>query len=447
MEYQKQFNDASIAEIESVLDCIEEPAIALTPSYRILAANQHYRNLYGDGTPLHGRHCYEVSHHYKVPCDHAGESCPLSDSQRTGLRQRVLHLHQTPKGEIHVDVTTHPVTLADNSTAYFIEIMSESHAASSQATAQGMVGRSAAFNRMIELVHRVAPKNASVLLLGESGSGKELVAKAIHDQSSHAKNPFVVVECSGLTETLFESELFGHERGAFTGAHSRKIGLIESCDEGTLFLDEIGDVPLSLQVKLLRLIETGTFRRVGGIDPIKTSFRLITATHRNLEQMVEQGTFRRDLYYRIAGFPIELPSLRERRSDIPLLVDSLLKRIEPDREFRISDEAMVCLQHYDFPGNIRELRNILERATLFADDAIILPEHLPDLCGENHKPGHSKDSAQPEHIVTLQELEDRYLAHLDATYSGDREGLAKQLGISKRTLFRKLQELRSRMNQ
>ena len=245
----------------------------------------------------------------------------------------MLHLHHTPRGEEHVDVELTPIIGASGKIEYFVERMLTVREASSFPAESGLVGKSPAFNRMLELVRRVAPSGTTALLLGESGTGKELVAQAIHQQSGREQGPFVVVECSGLTETLFESELFGYEKGAFTGANQRKIGLVESAAGGTLFLDEVGDIPLSLQVKLLRLLETGTFRRVGGVETLRADFRLIAATHRDLKDMVEHGSFRRDLYYRLSVFPIHLPALRERREDIALLAETLLTRLAPGRAY------------------------------------------------------------------------------------------------------------------
>jgi DNA-binding NtrC family response regulator len=432
-------------EVTGILDVIDAPAVALTLDYRILAANQAYREAYGDGQPIHDRACYEVSHRINVPCDRAGESCPLANCLSTGRKQRVLHLHHTPRGEEHVDVETHPVRDRNGEIAYVIEIMRETRTASSRSHAYHMVGRSGRFNRMIDLLNRVAPAETAVLLQGESGTGKELVARAIHDNSPRADRPFVVVECSGLTESLFESELFGHERGAFTGAHARKVGLVESADRGTLFLDEIGDVPLSLQVKLLRLLETGTYRRVGSAESRQADFRLVTATHGDLYGMVARGQFRRDLYYRISAFPIALPALRERREDIPLLAESLLARLSPMQRYELSADALQLLVNYSFPGNVRELLNILERATLLCDDSIIGPEHIT--AGE---PGSDTGNilgspGGKTEILPLAEVERRYLEHAAAVFNDDREALAAQLGISKRTLYRKLQNLRSRV--
>ncbi|MEA2080387.1 MAG: sigma-54-dependent Fis family transcriptional regulator [Pseudomonadota bacterium] len=438
------FSERAKTEVTGVLDVIDAPAVALALDYRILATNQAYRDTYGDGNPFHNRRCYEVSHHYAVPCDQAGESCPLADCLASGRKQRVLHLHHTPRGEEHVDVETHPVRNDDGEISYVIEIMRETRTASSRADAHGMVGRSRAFNRMVELINRVAPAETAALLQGESGTGKELVARAIHDNSPRSDKPFVVVECSGLTESLFESELFGHERGAFTGAHAKKIGLVEAAEGGTLFLDEVGDVPLSLQVKLLRLLETGTYRRVGSVEPHEANFRLITATHRDLQAMVTEGSFRRDLFYRISTFPIALPALKARSEDLPLLVESLLSRLSPDRTYRVAPATLACLQQYTFPGNIRELRNILERAILLADDEVILPEHLTAESCDSETASNDRQLLDTGEILSLEEIERRYLIQVISKFRGDRDSLADKLGVSKRTLFRKLQNLRVR---
>lgn len=381
-----------------------------------------------------GQFCYAVSHGYGRPCDECGESCPLAASRATGEPNRVLHLHHIPRGEEHVDVELTPIIGASGRVEYFVERMLTVREASSFPAESGLVGKSAAFNRMLELVRRVAPSGTAALLLGESGTGKEFVAQAIHQQSGREHGPFAVVECSGLTETLFESELFGYEKGAFTGASQRKIGLVESAAGGTLFLDEVGDIPLGLQVKLLRLLETGTFRRVGGVETLRADFRLIAATHGDLKAMVERGSFRRNLYYRLSVFPIHLPALRERCGDIGLLAETLLARLARGRAYTLSAGARTRLQVYDFPCNIRELRNILERAMLMADGDTLLPKHLPpELIGDT-KVGMPDEEA----IVPLETAELRYLQWALARHGGDRKSLAEQLGISERTLYRKL---------
>jgi DNA-binding NtrC family response regulator len=338
-----------------------------------------------------------------------------------------------------VNIELSPLQDAAGQIRYFVEKVEPVAVARGISDAQGLVGRAAPFKAMMELVARAAPSEATVLLLGESGTGKELVAKAIHDASRRANGPFVAVDCSGLTETLFESELFGHERGAFTGATARRLGLVEAASGGTLFLDEVGDIPLTMQVKLLRLLETGTYRRVGSVEPRQADIRLISATHRDLRTMVEAGSFRQDLYYRLNTFPVDLPALRERPGDIPLLANSLLARVAPDRKLGFAEEALALLRNYDYPGNVRELRNILERASLLCDGGLIEPRHLPEEVRGGRRPRRGGTTG-PVHLA---ELERQTLATRLAHHRGSRKALAEELGISERTLYRRLRELES----
>ncbi|KXB30559.1 Fis family transcriptional regulator [Dechloromonas denitrificans] len=432
-----------LSELLSFLDGLPEPRIVMNADYRIVAANAAYIREFGGGKPIVGRTCYEVSHHFAVPCDQAGESCPLKQSLEAGTPQHVLHLHHTPRGEEHVAVETTPIRDDRGQIAYFVETMRVVRQASSRAAAQGLVGRSPAFIGMLEKVLRVANSNAAVVLLGETGTGKELVAHAIHEASAREEGPFVAVDCAGMTETLFESELFGYEKGAFTGATHRKQGLVEAAAGGTLFLDEIGELPLSLQVKLLRLLETGTYRRVGGLDWLPADFRLITATHRDLRAMVQAETFRRDLYFRINTFPIHTPALHERAEDIPLLAASLLERVDrkPGRKF--SPAALAWLSGRRFSGNIRELRNLIERASLLADgDTLELP-HLTEMAEDLPAVLPNASGAfQLAEVLDLESVEQRYLAWAVDRLGGDLSTLAGQLGISQRTLYRKLQAVR-----
>ena len=430
----------SSGELRAIFDGIKDPAILLSRDYRVLMANSAYQRIYQTQGDLVDRKCYEISHGNRVPCWQAGESCPMVEARAKGEPQRVLHIHHSPLGEEHVEVEGRPVFNQDQELTCFIEIIRQTKAACPTPVGEGMVGRSKAFNAMLGMVQRVAPSESTALLLGESGTGKELVAQAIHDLSPRRNNLFVPVECSGLTESLFESELFGHEKGAFTGAVAAKPGLVELARGGTLFLDEVGDIPLSLQVKLLRLLETGTYRRVGGVEPRQADFRLVCATHRNLKQMVEQGDFRQDLFYRISVFPIMLPSLRERVEDIGLLAETLLQRIKGGENKTLSPEVLDCLREYPFPGNIRELRNILERACLMTDGEVIQPDSLPEECAGVR--GRSTP-ASTAGVLPLEEVERRYLQEVSQSFSGDRRELAELLGVSERTLFRKLQQLRS----
>lgn len=423
-----------LPDVAAMIDSMPEPRLFISADYRVLAANRAYRDQFGVPADLARHFCYELSHHISVPCDQAGESCPLKTSRETGESSRVLHIHHTPRGQEHVDVEVAPIRDRAGRILFYVETVRTVRRARSGPSAEGLVGRSPAFNRMLGMIERVAPADATVLLLGESGTGKELAAQALHDASSRSRGPFVAVDCAGVTETLFGSELFGYEKGAFTGANARKTGLVESAAGGTLFFDEIGDMPLCLQVKLLRLLESGTFRRVGGLEPLRANFRLVLATHRDLKAMVEEGSFRRDLYYRISAFPIRVPALRERREDVPLLLDSLLERLCQQRR-RFHPDALAALLAHDFPGNIRELRNIVERACLLADGDTILPEHLPDDLNVL-----ADGAPENDDILPLAEAERRYLRWALARHGADRRALARKLEVGERTLYRKLRE-------
>lgn len=440
-------------DVETLVSYLEhdaQPMIVLDPDYRILAANTAYQRQFGVADHPHvGRRCYQVSHHYDVPCDQAGEHCPMKRAFELRGPDRVLHIHHTPRGPEHVDVELRPIFNAQREVVAYVERLSTVRGASAKPSAEGLVGRSAAFNAAISALQRVAPSMLPVLLLGESGTGKELFARALHEASERAQDPFVVVDCSGFTETLFETELFGYEKGAFTGAVTRKPGLVETAHTGTLFLDEIGDVPLSMQVKLLRLIESGTFRRVGGVETLHADFRLVAATHKPLREMIDDGRFRPDLYYRISAFPIRLPAVRERVGDIALLVDSILQRIgngqrtsgtPSGRKFSVTTDALAKLHAYSWPGNIRELRNVLDRACLLADDGVIRIEHLPgDILAEMS--AHVESSAGTTSLSARDELTDRELVQLVNGFSGTRSALAAYLQMSERTLYRRLKAL------
>jgi transcriptional regulator with PAS, ATPase and Fis domain len=425
-------NQPAILALVSYLEHDVHPSIVLDTDYNILAANAAYRRQFGinDNAPL-GEKCHRVSHHYAVPCDQAGEHCPMRKAWDSKVPERVLHIHHTPRGPEHVDVELRPILDEQGRVVAFVERLNTVTLASAQPQQQGLVGRAPAFKTALASLQRAAPAQIPVLLQGESGTGKELFARALHLGSLRANGPLVVVDCTGLTESLFESELFGYEKGAFTGATQRKIGLAEAAHGGTLFLDEIGEVPLAMQVKLLRLIESGSFRPVGSLRTVHSDFRLVSATHKPLKEMVAAGTFREDLYYRISGFPIRLPALRERVEDLPMLAESLLKRMAGAQSATLTAQAQQRLSLHPFPGNIRELRNILERARLFADDGLIRPEHLP------HDIGPLQNVATPRR--SRNELGELALAL--EQFQGSRSELARHLGLSERTLYRRLREL------
>lgn len=422
----------------ALLNCLPHPAILLSKDYLILAANDHYRQLYGFTDQPKRQRCYEVSHQNTVPCDLAGEACPLKQSLETGENSQVLHIHHTPRGQEYVNVELWPVK--DRTTGeveYFIEQMHPSDVASTVSAPDRMVGRSRPFQEMLDLVERVARSRTNVLLLGESGTGKEMVAQTVHRLSDRKDQPFVPVECTGLPDTLFESELFGYVKGAFTGATTNKTGLVAAAENGTLFLDEIGDIPISDQVKLLRLLETRRYRQVGSNEWVEADFRLVCATNKGLAAMVKEGTFREDLFYRLNVFEIVLPPLRERIDDLELLIETIIHRLgAPDIVF--ADDTLALLRSYPFPGNIRELRNIVERSVLLADDGVVHLNHLPKQF-RNMTDSHP---GLPDDIVTLQAAEHRYLQQALRHHTGDRKELAKKLGISSRALYRKLAEMR-----
>lgn len=304
----------------------------------------------------------------------------------------------------------------------------------------GMVGSSAAMAELQRLIDAVANSEATVLIQGESGVGKELVAHAIHERSPRAARNFVAVDCCTLQEKLFESELFGHEKGAFTGADRQKPGLIEAAQGGTLFLDEIGEIEPIIQAKLLRVLESGEYRRLGGIKDLQANVRIVAATNRNLAQMSKDGKFRSDLYYRLSAFTLRIPPLRERLQDIPALVEHFLAHHNFSRRLnkRLHPTALRLLMSYGFPGNIRELRNMVERAIIVGGGSDeIRPEHFSfEALGE--QPGQFSMGFQ--HEPTLEEIERRYLELLVAKYAGHRGQIAAILGVSERSIYRLLEK-------
>lgn len=300
-----------------------------------------------------------------------------------------------------------------------------------------LVGNSEKLNQALELIKAAAPNDITVLVQGESGSGKELVARALHANSHRAKHNFVAVDCCTLQESLFESELFGHEKGAFTGADKQKKGLIEGAEGGTLFLDEIGEISATGQAKLLRILETGQFRRLGGTKDLSANVRIVAATNRDLEKMSQQGQFRADLFFRLNAFSIVVPALRERRDDIPDLANHFLKNHNFSTHVNktFSSAAIRKLIAYDWPGNIRELKNMVERSIILSGSRKkIEPEHFT--LSQNDKECGALFNISLDHDPTLEELEANYLGALLQKYSGRRAKIAEVLGISERSIYR-----------
>ncbi len=309
-------------------------------------------------------------------------------------------------------------------------------------TGSNMIGSGAAFAKVRDMIALVAPVETTVLIEGESGVGKELVAGAIHEQSTRADQHFVAIDCCTLQENLFESELFGHERGAFTGADRKKDGLIEVAEHGTVFLDEIGEISPVIQAKLLRVLETGKYRRLGGVKDISANVRFVAATNRSLQEMTEEGSFRSDLFYRLSAFNIQVPPLRERKVDIKKLAIHFLESRNFQRNIKkvLAPATLKALTAYHWPGNVRELKNAIERSILIsANSPRILPEHIslpknPDDCK-------ASVDLSFDHEPTFDEIRENYLIHLLDAHNGNRKEVAQILGVSERNTYRLIKKL------
>lgn len=312
-----------------------------------------------------------------------------------------------------------------------------------------LIGDSAPMQRVKKLIDKLAPTDSAVLILGETGTGKEMVARRVHEQSERASAPFVAVNCGAIPENLVESEFFGHRKGAFTGADTARTGLFEVANGGTLFLDELGELDKSMQVKLLRFLESGEVRRVGENEPFKVDVRIVCATNRDLQEMVEEGTFREDLVFRVNTFEIHLPPLRERKDDIPELAQHLvarhLKRESVDPSI-LAPETVEILKAQEWSGNVRQLANVLEHAVILSDGKTITPDDLPQNVskGSGRKQAPAANDAQSffgDEPCTLRQMEDRMILHVLDKHQGDKPAAAKELGIALKTLYNRLSQM------
>ncbi len=422
-------------ELQSLIDVQENPFVLIDEHYRIVAANRAYCLNYGvDRQDVVGRLCHEISHLSEVPCHENGEDCPHREVFRTGKMHEVIHTHfDSHQHKEYVRIKGHPVGRYLGEAIFRIASSEELDSRKMR-----MVGSSPAFLSCIDHLSRVAGSGASVLLLGESGVGKELAAQYIHSRSERRNKPFVTLNCASIADNLFEDELFGHERGAFTGCIGRKPGLFEMADGGVLFLDEVGEIPIAMQAKLLRVLESGEFRRLGGVETLRADVRLVFATNRDLVEMVRSGHFRKDLYYRIAAVDVRLPTLREREADIPALVEFILSGIARSGmpPFRITPDAIEKLKTHDFPGNVRELRNILQKAAAVCNHGLITPNNIHLGNKPLHHVVEEKPVAQAD--ASIARVEAEHISMLLARFDGHRRRVADALGISERTLYRKL---------
>lgn len=296
-----------------------------------------------------------------------------------------------------------------------------------------IIGESPVFHEVIELTRRIANSEVPVLIQGESGTGKELFAKALHYWGTRADEPFVAINSGALPEQLLESELFGHVKGSFTGANQDKKGLVEAADGGTLFLDELGEMPLALQVKLLRFLELGEFRRIGDIRERKVNVRIVAATNRDIAKEVEEGNFRQDLFYRLNVVSLTIPPLRNRKDDIPLLIEHFIKNGNYPKK-KLSDEALMRLQNYDFPGNVRELNHLIERGLLLSNGDTI---EADDMLLPTRKNGERSESISE--LCSLEEIEKAHIAAVLEKMNGNKTKTAEVLGVSVRNLYRKIE--------
>lgn len=308
----------------------------------------------------------------------------------------------------------------------------------------GLVGNSPQIQNVLRIIHRLRKNTSPVLITGESGAGKELVARAAHEVSPLAGNVFLPVDAATLSGSLLETELFGHVKGAFTGAIENKKGLVRAADGGTLFLDEIGELSLEVQAKLLRLLQEQEIRPIGGTQPIKVNVRVLAATNRDLDAAVKEGKFRRDLYYRLKVVTIRLPPLRERKSDIPLLIQRFVDKYAQDH-FHLSDAVMDCFMRYNWPGNVRELENTIRGVVALKSSPAVYLSDLPSNLRQSDSLGAAHDPEDnPEAILPLEEVERRHILKVIEHTQGDLNAAARFLGISRTTIYRKLKQYRAR---
>jgi transcriptional regulator with PAS, ATPase and Fis domain len=428
-------------DLQSIIDAQDNPFVLIDENYSIVSANKAYCETYGiTEDEIVGCKCHQVSHHSEVPCHQNGEDCPHKQVFDTGMPHQVLHIHydkhNTPD---RVRIKGNPVRGSDGKLYLGESVFRLAPNDNLDCSEQAVLGKSPAFLAFLEQLERAAETNASVLLVGESGVGKDLAAQYVHKSSSRRGYSYIPLHCSTISESVFDCELFGHEPGAFNGCVGRRSGLFETADGGTLFIDEVSEIPLEFQGRLLSALESGAFRRVGGRETLEADVRVVSCTNRNLAKLVEEGAFRADLYYRLAGIKINIPPLRERAQDIPTLAEALLTRVDSKHRhvYTITDAAMEKLVNHSYPGNIRELKNILQQAALLSTNGIISPDLIK--LDMTLRPGDPGLQPHPDsQKKSIKDLEQNRIAELLNKHDGHRRKVADELGISERTLYRKL---------
>ncbi|MGZ5000755.1 MAG: sigma-54 interaction domain-containing protein [Methylomonas sp.] len=431
------FMSQSAFKLESLLETHDLPFVIINAELKIVAVNRAWEA------------CFGVSRQNMV-----GQSCCINNGD---CRHKRLFQTLEPYAGIFpatrpwaerkfLNVRGYPLLDADG-TLYLGESLTVVSKSGVDSDNEKMVGQCPKFSALKTRLQQAAETQAPVLLMGETGTGKELAAEFVHRHSKNAQGEFVIADCTIFSEDLFESEMFGHEKGAFTGAVAGKKGLFELANHGTLFLDEIGELPLSQQPKLLRALESGQFRRVGGTATLKSTVRVVCATHRNLEEMVKQGRFREDLFYRLSVFPIEIPPLRDRRQDLPLLVDHFLAQFDQG-QYALTQAALIKLLQHTWPGNIRELRNCLQLATGLCKDHQIqesdinfIRRQVKDANPDSVERSVKEENGTSGSMTALERFEADFIASLIVKYQGNRKLIAAEMNISERTLYRKLNRL------
>jgi len=454
---------------DDLINIFNDPFVIIDRHYQIVASNKAYRNSFHTIGNIEGKFCYEISHQYDSPCSQHGEHCPLETVMRTGKPTSILHIHKHGDDEEQVQISATPIHNDQGEIQYIGETMVT--IAQEETEPQILIGRTPIILRLISILHRVAPTQSTVFIEGESGVGKDCVANYIHHFSKHSNKPMIVVDCGAIGESLIESELFGYEKGAFTGAIKKKIGLIESAHGSTLFIDEIGELSLDLQTKLLRVLESGTIRRIGGTHYFDVDIRIIAATNQDVKKMVSEAKFRQDLYYRLATFPVYVPPLRDRKADIPALAEHFLRKMDDgSQHIPLQSDIINVLCSYDFPGNIRELRNIMERAVILAMGAQLTEEYLtidknPHLVLDEYndmdiadfpintvsqpteqvrQKNHLPSSVNPSSVKKPRKPDLATIQRTLEEHGGHRLSAAQELGISERTLYRHLQKIKKK---
>ncbi len=433
-----------LVDIQSLVDTHNNPFVVVDENYCILAVNKPFEDAFDiDRKKIAGQKCYEIFHldETAFKCNKEDPNCPYYNIFTLRQPCSCQHIHYDQLRQlVRVQIKAFPLTGVMHKTLLGMSVQKFAVEKKIIAPKEAkLVGQSPVFIECMSQLERAAKTNMPVLLTGETGTGKEMAATFIHNNSTRREKPLITVDCTVLPENLFESELFGHEKGAFTGSIESKKGIIELAEGGTLFFDEIGEMPLVTQSKLLRVIETGDFRRIGSTKIMKANARQIFATNRELLESVKLGRFRQDLYYRIAVFIIHMPPLRERLSDVPILSEAILSRISETTSisYSLDKEALDLLVKYNYPGNIRELRNILQLAATYSQNGLITVNEIRRYAPFSEIPSSFICST---HLggKAISEIEAQHIINLLKQFKGKRRDVAKAMGISERTLYRKM---------